>query len=142
MSITRKGKEKEKRTAAATSQPEIQHYFLGTRSTILRNRTVETQSDSHPETVITALPAPAPPAASDSTCVSTPRQSTQEQPASTLSAMGEGDIKDFLQPLPTHADMKTLILHIEEEHCRDFQAIWVQVQSLADRISTGEGYGK
>lgn len=79
MSTTRRGKEKEKCTAAATLQPEIQSYFPGTRSASLRNRMTGAQSASYSEAVMAALLASTPVVATEAICASIIQQTTQEE---------------------------------------------------------------
>lgn len=47
-------------------------------------------------------------------------------------------IRALLQALPTPADMEALIYRMGETHRRDLQSIRIDVQSLSDRICTGE----
>lgn len=51
----------------------------------------------------------------------------------------EQDIRALLQALPTRSDIETLILRLEETHCRDFQEVKAEVSTLADRVSSGKG---
>lgn len=54
-------------------------------------------------------------------------------------ASAEQEMRALLQALPTRSYIETLILKLEETHCRDFHEVKAEVSTLADRVSSGEG---
>lgn len=50
---------------------------------------------------------------------------------------GEPGLRALLQALLTRMDMKALVSRLEGHH-RDLQLVWMEVQSLSERFTTGD----
>lgn len=48
------------------------------------------------------------------------------------------EIRVLLRALPTHSEIESLLLQIEETHCWDLQAVQSDVQALSEKMHTGE----